>query len=167
MVSFTLYVAIKEKFNLMKMYKIFKACRTINKFNLFDEEFYLWKYPFLKNAKMPLLCHYLYHGYKEGKEPSEKFNANYYLQTHPDLRNNGANPLLHYVNHGGKDKFPSHEISELKIIDTNKKLINAYNKIIEQQEILNHYSEKLNRYEQDLKIYKKELKNKKETKKIT
>lgn len=164
MVPPILYVAIKEKFNLMKMYKIFKACRTINRYNLFDEQFYLSNYPFLKNANMPLLCHYIYHGYKEEKEPSENFNAKYYLQTHPDLMKNGLNPLLHYVNHGGKERFPSHEISELKNSDTNKKLINAYNKIIEQQEILDYYSEKLNLCEKDLKNQKKKFERyKKET----
>lgn len=44
--------------------------------------------------------HYIYYGYKEGRQPSKKFDGNYYLQTYPDVKASHLNPLIHYSIYG-------------------------------------------------------------------
>jgi len=55
------------------------------------------------------LDHYIYHGWREGRTPSIKFDGNYYLRRYPDVKKSKINPLIHYVLHGKKEgRFPTH-----------------------------------------------------------
>ena len=95
-----LFYILKEKGNLKKAYKMYKASRKIKQQDLFNPDFYLKKYPNVKEGRISPLHHYLYHGYKEGKQPGKLFDNNYYLKQNPDVEQSGENPLVHYVLYG-------------------------------------------------------------------
>ncbi|KZX10261.1 glycosyltransferase family 2 protein [Methanobrevibacter filiformis] len=99
-----LYVVKKEKLNPKEIYKMLKVYGEIRKNNLFDEEFYLKKYPQIKNSKLSPLDHFIYHGYKEGKKPNQYFDSKFYLKRYPDVKKSEMNPLIHYTLHGKKEK---------------------------------------------------------------
>ncbi|MDR2967650.1 MAG: hypothetical protein LBU74_06855 [Methanobacteriaceae archaeon] len=61
------------------------------------------KYPEVRNSKISPLNHYIYHGYKEKKQPSENFDGNYYLERYKDVKESSVNPLIHYILHGQKE----------------------------------------------------------------
>lgn len=71
---------IKEKGNLKKAYKMHKAAKKIRALDLFDPDFYLRKYPDVKKSRLSPLDHYLYHGFKESKQPGRLFDNNFYLK---------------------------------------------------------------------------------------
>ncbi|MDR0911843.1 MAG: hypothetical protein LBM96_04480 [Methanobrevibacter sp.] len=97
--NFLIYTIFKERGNLKNIYKIIKAYKRIKKLKLFDDKYYLKKYKFNKNTLLPL-NHYIYHGYKEGKNPNNKFDTKYYLNKYPDVKQSNQNPLIHYVLYG-------------------------------------------------------------------
>lgn len=71
-----------------------RGIKSILDQNLFDEDYYK------KNYGQELddnnyLNHYIYFGYKEGKNPSNDFDTIYYLQRYPDIAD--MNPLIHYA----------------------------------------------------------------------
>ncbi|MGA3240759.1 MAG: hypothetical protein ABSG03_31185 [Bryobacteraceae bacterium] len=68
---------------------------------LFDAEFYLERYPDVRQARMNPLRHYLLHGAAEGRKPHRLFDPDYYLSNCPEARNS-ANPLLHFIETGGR-----------------------------------------------------------------
>ncbi len=68
--------------------------------DLFDIEYYKKKYGDKIETKN-YLTHYLYFGYKEGKNPSKDFDTLYYSQKYSDL--NDINPLIHYALFGEKE----------------------------------------------------------------
>ncbi|MCL2115029.1 MAG: hypothetical protein FWH29_02275 [Methanobrevibacter sp.] len=97
------YIILKEKFNIKKAYTIYNAYKIIKSQNFFDEEYYLKKYPEVQDSKISPLNHYIYHGYKEKKQPSENFDGNYYLERYKDVKKSSTNPLIHYILHGQKE----------------------------------------------------------------
>jgi hypothetical protein len=52
---------------------------------------------------MSPLLHYLFLGFRQGRNPSRTFNTRYYLASYPDVRHGGVNPLLHFVMWGEKE----------------------------------------------------------------
>jgi len=57
---------------------------------------------------MDPLDHYIYHGWREKRIPSTKFDGNYYLRRYPDVKRSNVNPLVHYVLHGKTEgRFPN------------------------------------------------------------
>lgn len=68
--------------------------------NLFDEDYYKKNYGQQLHDKN-YLNHYIYSGYKEGKNPSKDFDTIYYLQRYPDIGD--MNPLIHYALWGKKE----------------------------------------------------------------
>ena len=54
----------------------------------------------VKKAKVDPIKHYLQFGWKEGRNPSAKFNGNEYLNKRPDVRVAGICPLIHYLKFG-------------------------------------------------------------------
>ncbi len=88
------YILAKSRsINMIKSYK------SIKDQNLFDEEFYLSKYPKVKKSGMDPLIHYLFYGYLEGKKPFKDFDGGFYSYHY----NVEINPLIHYALIG-KDK---------------------------------------------------------------
>jgi hypothetical protein len=101
------YIFMKENLNPRNIYRIYKAKGQIKSSDLFDEEYYLSKYPDVKYSNMDPLDHYIYHGWREKRIPSTKFDGNYYLRRYPDVKRSNVNPLVHYVLHGKKEgRFP-------------------------------------------------------------
>ena len=107
------YVFKKENLNPKNIYRITKAKRLIMSLNLFDEEHYLTENPDVRNSNMNPLDHYIYHGWKEGRNPSENFDGNYYLERYPNVRKLKMNPLVHYVLYGKEEGRLSNRHAEL------------------------------------------------------
>lgn len=82
---------IKDEFNIL----------MLKNSDFFDEKYYKFENP---DVVGNLVKHYYYTGYKEGRNPSEKFDNNYYLKTHKDVKDAGVNPLVHYLRIGKKEK---------------------------------------------------------------
>ena len=97
------YRFFKEKGNVFKVYKLHQYSKKIKFLGLFDEEYYLKRYPDVKSSKIDPLDHYLYYGYKEGRNPGQLFDNNFYLRKYPDVKKSGINPLIHYVDKGMKE----------------------------------------------------------------
>lgn len=107
---------IKDK---KEAYRIIKGYKAIKKQNLFDDNFYLKKYP--KTSSMDPLLHYLFFGFNEGKKPNADFDGVFYLNRY-DV---DINPLIHYALIG-KDKgflykVPNIDLSNFR--DNEKKSI--------------------------------------------
>lgn len=74
----------------------------IKKSGLFDPVYYLLNYPDVRIADIDPLTHFIKVGWKEGRNPSEKFNTKFYLDSNPDVKQTDKNPLVHYILHGEK-----------------------------------------------------------------
>lgn len=77
---------------------------VLRKSRLFRKMWY-WRHYWrdLLKSKLSAEEHYLTIGFKEGKNPSHKFNNNFYLNTYPDIKSCGMNPLIHYERYGRKE----------------------------------------------------------------
>lgn len=76
---------------------------------LFDEAYYLSKYPEVRETGLDPYLHYMRFGASEGREPNRLFNPAWYLRRYPDVKGSGQNPLLHFYLHGaaeGRDPHP-------------------------------------------------------------
>lgn len=78
-----------------------KAYSIIKNNDLFDEKFYLKNYPKVGNSNLDPLLHYLFFGFKEGKEAGFNFDGIYYLNKYSDAKedykHHDLNPLVHYA----------------------------------------------------------------------
>ena len=80
----------------------------IFRLNLFDEDYYLEKYPDVKISGVGAFEHYMTKGFKEGRNPTSTFDTKFYLDTNPDVRDAGINPLLHYAKIGrNENRLPN------------------------------------------------------------
>ncbi|MEM5813139.1 MAG: glycosyltransferase family A protein [Candidatus Aenigmatarchaeota archaeon] len=93
---------------LMEEYKIIKES------GLFDEDYYLENNPDVKEAGIDPLYHFIVAGWKEGRNPSRKFNINLYKSVNQDVKD--VNPLLHYILYGVKEARPLRPFSKDKYI---------------------------------------------------
>lgn len=73
---------------------------TIKRKNLFNTKYYLHHNPDVKKSKINPAKHYLNYGWKEGRNPSKKFDNNAYLRQYPDIINANICPLMHYIKFG-------------------------------------------------------------------
>ncbi|GLH76742.1 hypothetical protein SSBR45G_16500 [Bradyrhizobium sp. SSBR45G] len=64
----------------------------------FDAEYYLQTYQDVAAAGVDPFEHFLFHGYKEGRNPSAEFDTKFYLQRYFKGKTD-QNPLLHYLEH--------------------------------------------------------------------
>jgi O-antigen biosynthesis protein len=81
----------RERFRLGTTYLALRAARV------FDDAFYLAKYPDVAEAHLNPLMHYIEHGAREGRDPHPLFDTSRYTLEHPDVLATGENPLLHCV----------------------------------------------------------------------
>lgn len=89
----------------------------------FDEEYYLRQYQDLKSGHLKPARHYHLYGWKEKRNPSEKFNTAFYLEKYPDVRKSEINPLLHFLKFGmaeGRKPLPG-EVPEQETQNTGEK----------------------------------------------
>jgi glycosyltransferase involved in cell wall biosynthesis len=68
----------------------------------FDAEYYLKTYPDIAVAGVDPFQHFVFHGYKEGRNPSAEFDTKFYIQRY-FKGNTDQNPLLHYLEHRHQD----------------------------------------------------------------
>jgi len=70
---------------------------------LFSPFYYLTKNPDVWRAGVEPLNHFLKHGWKEGRNPSQYFDCANYLKENKDVAKSAKNPLLHYIQYGKKE----------------------------------------------------------------
>lgn len=88
----------------------------IKKSKYFDEKWYIKNYHDILHISPAE--HYLIEGWKEGLNPSIKFNTNVYLALNPDVKRANINPLLHYEKYGkqeGRKKTIYNMVEDKKI----------------------------------------------------
>ncbi|WP_162541312.1 glycosyltransferase [Aggregatibacter actinomycetemcomitans] len=90
---------------LMKIKKIFNKTDydILRKSGLFNSEYYLNNNQDVREANVDPIQHFLDYGWKEGRNPSPKFDLNSYLDSYNDVKSANINPLLHYVKYGKKE----------------------------------------------------------------
>jgi len=99
-----LFILLKSKGNLKKVWVNIKGYQAIKSLGLFDEAYYLNNYKNVLISGMNPLIHYIYYGYKENKSPSAIFDDKYYLNRYNDVKTSGINPLVHYSIYGINEK---------------------------------------------------------------
>lgn len=95
----------------------------IERSGLFDEEYYLSKYPDVKECEFSPIDHYLTLGAEEYCNPSDAFNTKEYVNKHPFVDKFNMNPLVHYILYDNIDvKYPIiHATDKAKNIEILKK----------------------------------------------
>ena len=81
----------------LNLYRFIRNYNLIKKSDLFDKDWYLEQNEDVKNLKIDPIRHYLQVGWKEGRNPSLKFDGNKYLINRPDLKAVNMCPLIHYL----------------------------------------------------------------------
>jgi GT2 family glycosyltransferase/glycosyltransferase involved in cell wall biosynthesis len=61
---------------------------------LFDAEYYLANYPDIRSADVDPLWHFVTVGWKEQRNPSNRFYTRLYMESHPEAAAGGINPLV-------------------------------------------------------------------------
>ena len=82
---------------------------------LFDNAYYLARYPDVARTKWPPFWHYILIGASENRDPHRLFDTRYYREQNPDVRQAGINPLIHYVLFGaaeGRDPHPQFDTTK-------------------------------------------------------
>lgn len=85
-----------------------KDLEAIKASGLFDELWYLERHPDVARLGIGAIEHYLWLGWRLGRDPSRHFRTNDYLAARPDVAAARMNPLLHFIKHGN-----SHDRSTL------------------------------------------------------
>jgi len=70
---------------------------TIKNSGEFDKKWYLQYYKDVKLAGVEPIMHYIRHGWREGRNPSQTFDTSDYLWRRPDVKEKGICPLYHYI----------------------------------------------------------------------
>ena len=100
----TIYLMTKKKNGSIKNALInIRGYRSIKRNQLFDIGYYLYNNPDVMQSGDDPIMHYIYYGYKEGRNPSADFDGDYYLQNNPELMDLNLNPLVHYSLYGLKE----------------------------------------------------------------
>ena len=77
-----------------------EAAAAIEATGLFDADWYLSKYPDVRDAGAAPLEHFLHHGGSEGRKPGPAFDTRWYVAQSSDAAQSGLNPLVHYALYG-------------------------------------------------------------------
>ncbi|QHO78849.1 lipopolysaccharide biosynthesis protein [Bradyrhizobium sp. CCBAU 051011] len=81
----------------------------------FDAQYYLQTYQDVAAAGVDPFEHFIFHGYKEGRNPSAEFDTKFYIQRYFKGKAD-QNPLLHYLEHRHDDGiYPSPPENEATI----------------------------------------------------
>jgi len=72
--------------------------------DLFDADWYQRAYPDVASLGIGSVEHYLWLGWRLGRQPSPRFDGRHYWRRYPDIGQAGINPLLHYLRHGCREK---------------------------------------------------------------
>ena len=83
----SLYILLKiNKIGLKNTLLNIKGYKSIKKNNLFDFGYYLKNNDDVRLSGNDPLLHYIYYGYKEGRQPNSEFNNQFYLNKYEDVR---------------------------------------------------------------------------------
>jgi glycosyltransferase involved in cell wall biosynthesis len=74
--------------------------RIIRESGRFDAAYYLEQHPDVRHAGVDPIEHFVWHGWKEGRNPSPFFDTRFYLRIYLDSDLAGDNPLLHFIQKG-------------------------------------------------------------------
>lgn len=77
--------------------------KLIEKSGLFDPQYYMDSNPDLKILSINPLEHFVMSGWREGRNPSARFNTKFYLRTYHEHIPEDQNPLIHYIKKGQKE----------------------------------------------------------------
>lgn len=110
--------------------ELFKGIDLIEKWNLFDYEYYCSKYNY--NLSFNPLLHYLSVGHIQGKNPSKSFDGKFYKSSNINVINSKLNPLLYFVLYGidegniliNKDIYPYHKSINKRLLENKIKNFN-------------------------------------------
>jgi hypothetical protein len=94
--------------------------KIIKESGLFDSKYYLFTYPDVRKQDVDPIEHFIMHGAKEGRNPSQSFNTKQYYISRPDVKKAKVNPLVHYILYGQYEKN--------NMQNRNKKM-NKYNRL--------------------------------------
>ena len=83
---------------------------AINKYKLFDKDWYSLTYADVANTKIDPYLHYYKYGVYENRNPHPLFSSQYYLESYADVRDAGLHPLYHYVFFGGAEGRSPHPL---------------------------------------------------------
>ena len=99
----SLYIILKNNKDIKNTLIDLKGYRAIKKNNLFDVGYYLKNNPDIRLSGKDPILHYIFTGYKEGRNPNQSFDADYYIKQYSDVKNSNLNPLIHYSVYGMKE----------------------------------------------------------------
>ena len=71
--------------------------KTSRNSDLFNVDWYLSKYPDVKDAKVDPVTHYVEWGARECRDPGPMFSTSNYFIAHPEIIKTGINPLVDHV----------------------------------------------------------------------
>ncbi|POA21768.1 hypothetical protein C1886_04115 [Pseudomonas sp. FW300-N1A1] len=88
--------------------------RQLRDSSLFDADYYLGRYPDVREQGIDPLKHYMLHGWREGRDPSALFSTLKYLSENPDVAAARVNPLIHFLKCGQLEgrSITSHTVSK-------------------------------------------------------
>ena len=98
------------RFRIFRLVDFFRTYLAIERSGLYDEKFYLMKYPDIAATGVDPLAHYLIHGAKEGRSSSSLFDTGYYLMKNPEIVKTAIHPLVHYLQWGAWEKKNPHPL---------------------------------------------------------
>lgn len=102
------------------------VCRVIRKSGLLDCEYYLQSNLDVARSCMNPVRHYIYYGWREGRNPNRVFDTKWYLEAYPSVEKAGVNPLYHYFKHGAMEgRDPSPTFSTQKYLAANPDVIKS------------------------------------------
>jgi len=110
---------------------------TIAKSGQFDRDYYLTKYPDVRKSDMNPLWHFVRLGWKEGRNPSEKFNTKVYFIKHPDIDKDKVNPLIHFIQQERNEN--SNPVSDETIEPRSSSTIHTSNSVPEKPQTISIY----------------------------
>ena len=104
--------------------KEFYVIRTIKRGGLFDKKYYLKNNLDVARNCMNPIKHYVRHGWKEGRNPTQYFDTKWYLESYTDVANSSMNPFYHFVKYGIKEnRKPSLDYSNYDHLNYEKKVL--------------------------------------------
>lgn len=88
---------------IKNVYMNIKGYNEIKKNDLFDIDYYLKNNSDVRLSGTDPIIHYIYHGFKEGRNPNPEFDGLYYQEKYDDVKKSQINPLVHYSIFGIKE----------------------------------------------------------------
>ncbi|WP_375188059.1 glycoside hydrolase family 99-like domain-containing protein [Sphingobium yanoikuyae] len=74
--------------------------RIIRESGIFDEAWYIGRYPEVAKLGLDPIVHYIQLGAELNRDPSVRFSTKGYLDANPDVALANKNPLIHYITNG-------------------------------------------------------------------